>query len=87
MAFIKTLTPKELLELRKYFKRKKELTIKEVINNPDTSIRLLTSLDIYSKKYPEVNYVKDINKNRFLEIRNTGERSWNELSELINKVK
>lgn len=88
--FIKSLTPKELAEVKKYLKDhpnesgvmvKKNLTIKELMrDNPGMSIRLFTSLELYAKKYP---YAKDLLKYRFLETRNTGIRSWNELSELL----
>jgi hypothetical protein len=61
--------------------KKKKMTIKELINqNPKMSIRLFTSLELYAKKYP---LVTDIAEHRFLTIKNTGKRTWNELSELL----
>lgn len=89
--FLKSLAPKELELVRKYLLKhpeevgiliRKNMTIKQVmVENPDMSIRLFTSLELYSKKYP---LVKDLLRSRFLETKNTGVRSWNELSELLN---
>jgi len=84
--FLKSLTPKELEQIRKYLDNgviiRKSFTIKQLMaENPDMSIRLFTSLELYAKKYP---YVKDLLKSRFLETKNTGKNSWNELSELLN---
>lgn len=105
-AFIKSLSPEELSELKNHFQDKKKVTFQDLVNqdsnfsiqlfpakkkkmtikdiireNPDISIRLFTSLELYGKKYP---YVKDLLKSRFLETRNTGIKSWNELSELLS---
>lgn len=89
--FLKSLSAKELEQVKKYLKDhpnengiiiKEKLTIKDVIReNPQISIRLFTSLELYAKKYP---YVKDLLRSRFLETRNTGARSWDELSELLS---
>lgn len=89
--FLKSLTPKELDQVKKYLDKhpdevgimiRKNLTIKQVmVENPDISIRLFTSLELYSKTHP---MVRDLLKTRFLETKNTGIKSWNELSELLN---
>ena len=85
--FLRSLTAKELADVKKYLKEnkdeggiliKKNLTIKQVmIDNPNMSVRLFTCLELYEKKYP---YVKDLLKYRFLETRNAGIRSWDELT-------
>jgi hypothetical protein len=60
----------------------KNLTIKQIMaENKEMSIRLFTALELYEKKFPLVN---DIIRSRFLETKNTGERSWKELSELLS---
>lgn len=60
----------------------KNLTIKQIIaETPDMSIRLFTALELYEKKFP---LAKDIVMSRFLETKNTGERTWKELSELLS---
>ena len=60
----------------------KNLTIKQIMaENKEMSIRLFTALELYEKKFP---LVKDLIMSRFLEIKNTGVRSWQELSELLS---
>lgn len=60
-------------------------TIADFINKKSASVRLNHSLHEYCKVY-ETNFIDEIDRTKFLRLRNTGMKTWKEF-EKINSVK
>lgn len=80
--FLKSLSEDEMMVLKEKVSDK-PLTIKQIVDeNPTLSVRLWNALELYVRNHT---YITEINKQRFLKMRNSGVGTWNELRRVLSE--